>query len=211
MIVTYSPKRARKDARLRKEGVDKLRTRLSKSSRPKAVSQRGYARFLDFPKGQVVINDDKVEAAARWDGLSGIVAWGHDDTDARELVLQYRRLWQIEACFRNNKHDLKIRPIFHWAERRVRAHIAICYMAFCCLQHVRHRLRVQGHAMSADRIRRELNSLQISILTEQKTQRKYAVPSHALTDAKRIYRSVGLHWNEIPFAVDQKVRRAASK
>lgn len=51
VIVTYSPKRARKDMRLRKEGVDQLRTRLSKSSRPKAVSQRGYARFLDFPKG----------------------------------------------------------------------------------------------------------------------------------------------------------------
>ncbi len=123
VIVTYSSKRARKDLRRRKEGVDQLRTRLSKSSRPKAVSQRGYARFLDFPKGQVAINADKVEAAARWDGLSGIVAWGHDDADARELVLQYRRLWQIEACFRSNKHDLKIHPIFHWAElARARSH-----------------------------------------------------------------------------------------
>jgi len=28
------------------------------------------------------------------DGVSGIVAWGHDDTDARFLVMQYRRLWE---------------------------------------------------------------------------------------------------------------------
>ena len=85
------------------------------------------------------------------------------------MVRRYRRLWEIEACFRTNKHDLKIRPIYHWKPTRVRAHIAICYMAFCCVQHVRYRLRLLGHEMSADVIRRELNALQVSILVESPT------------------------------------------
>ena len=38
---------------------------------------------------------------------------------------------EIEACFRINKDDLGIRPIFHWKESRVRAHVTIGYMAFC--------------------------------------------------------------------------------
>ena len=29
--------------------------------------------------------------------------------------------------------------------RRIRAHIAICYMVFCCIQHLRHRLVRLGH------------------------------------------------------------------
>lgn len=206
-VVTFSPKRAAKDARLRAKGVEKLKKKLSKSKQVKSISNRGYARFLDIPNGQVKINEDKIEAAARWDGLGGIVAWGHDATDARQLVMQYRRLWQIEACFRTNKHDLKIRPIFHWAPKRIKAHIAICYMAFCCLQHLRHRLRIKGHDMSADVIRRELNSLQISILVERHSSKKYALPSKAKRDARRIYRSLGLEWNEVPFTMDSKPQR----
>ena len=42
------------------------------------------------------------------------------------------RLAEIEACFRTNKHDMKIRPIFHRNENRVRARIAIRCMAFRC-------------------------------------------------------------------------------
>jgi len=71
-----------------------------------------------------------VAEAARWDGLRGIVAWNCGETDPRDLVIQYRRLSEIEACFRTNRHDLAIRPVFHWKERRVRATVAIRHMAF---------------------------------------------------------------------------------
>jgi len=43
--------------------------------------------------------------------------------------MQYRRPWEIEACFRINRYNLRIRPVFHRVKRRVRAHIAIRYMA----------------------------------------------------------------------------------
>ena len=207
VIVTYSPRRARKDAHKRAEGIEKLNKRLQKSKQPKSVSQRGYARFLNFPEGQVAVDQNKVEKAARWDGIHGIVAWGLETSDPRELVRRYRRLWEIEACFRTNKHDLKIRPIYHWKPKRVRAHIAICYMVFCCVQHVRYRLRLLGHEMSADVIRRELNALQVSILVESPSQDQYGMPSRASSHAKRIYRSVGLSWNERPFAVSATGRK----
>ena len=158
----------------------------------------------------MAVDQNKVEKAARWDGIHGIVAWGLETSDPRELVRRYRRLWEIEACFRTNKHDLKIRPIYHWKPKRVRAHIAICYMAFCCVQHVRYRLRLLGHEMSADVIRRELNALQVSILVESPSQDQYGMPSRASSHAKRIYRSVGLSWNERPFAVSATGRKRKS-
>ncbi len=210
VIVTWSPKRARKDARQRAQGLERLRRRLAGSDRPASVAGRGYARFLAFPEGRIEIDGDKVAEAARWDGIGGIVAWGHDDADARFLVMQYRRLWEIEACFRVNKHDLRIRPVFHWVKRRVRAHIAICYMAFCCLQHLRHRLALSGHPMSPDVIRRELNALQISVLHRKGTEQKYAMPSRASAKARRIYRSLGLGWNEAPFRL-QPTRKTAAR
>ena len=125
-------------------------------------------------------------------------------------MIQYRRLSEIEACFRANKHDLKIRPIFHWRDRRIRTHIAICYMAFCCLQHLRHRLAARGRRMSPDRIRRAPHELEISILCETGGERKFGMPSGTNPDAGEIYRTLGLTWNRAQFVCAHAQRRGAA-
>jgi len=149
--------------------------------------------------GKVTLDAARIKEAARWDGLHAILVHGADDLPPAEAVARYRQLWEIEACFRTNKHDLKIRPVHHWKPRRIRAHVALCYMAFCCLQHVRKRLDMLGHPMSPARIRRELNALQVSILRRKGTSERYAMPSPITTDARRILKCVGLTWNEAPF------------
>ena len=34
------------------------------------------------------------------------------------LFARYHQLLEIEACFRTNKHDLKIRHVYHWTPQR---------------------------------------------------------------------------------------------
>ncbi len=102
------------------------------------------------------MNEAKVADAVRWDGLRGIMAWGCDGADPRDPVIQYRRLAETEACFRANRHDLGIRPVSHWKPKRVKTHIAVRYMAFRCLRHLRRRLATRGHPMSPDRCLRIL-------------------------------------------------------
>ena len=131
IAVTHSPKRARKDGCERENALEKLRMRIDKGEGPSSFSSRGTARHLKFPGGKVELCPRKIREEARWDGLRGIVAWGCGQADPQELIVQHRSLREIEACFRINKDDLGIRPIFHWKERRVRAHVAIGYMAFC--------------------------------------------------------------------------------
>lgn len=211
IIVTYAPARARKDAHKRDTALEKLQKKLTRSRKPATFSNRGQARFLSFPDtGDVEIDEARVREAARWDGLHAIVVHGADDLDPKEAIARYHQLWEIEACFRTNKHDLKIRPIYHWTPRRVRAHIAICYMAFCCLQHLRKRLKMLGHPMSPARIRRELNALQLSVLRRKGTDERYAMPSPVTTDAARILKCVGQTWNEAPFRMPPERTRKTS-
>ena len=173
IIVTWSPARARKDAHRRDKAIEKIQKKIRRSARPASFSSRGYSRFLSFPgDGKVTLE------AARWDGLHAILVHGADDLPPTEAVARSHQLREIEACFRTNKHDLKIRPVHHWTPRRVRAHIAICYMAFCCLQHLRKRLDMLGHPMSPARIRKALNALQVSILRRKGTSERYAMPPH---------------------------------
>ena len=143
--MTYSPTRARNDAHKRDKAIEKLQKKLKCSRKPASFSSRGYGRFLSFPDtGDVTIDEALIKDAAKWDGLHAILIHGADDLDTQDVIARYHQLWEIEACFRTNKHDLKIRPIYHWTPQRVRAHIAICYMAFCCLQHLRKRLKMLG-------------------------------------------------------------------
>jgi len=49
---------------------------------------------------------------------------------AASAVRAYKSLSQVERMFRTLKSvDLRIRPIYHWTEKRVRAHVFLCMLA----------------------------------------------------------------------------------
>ncbi len=52
-----------------------------------------------------------------------------DKASTAEIVRHYRALQRVERRFRVLKDFLGLRPIYHWTERRVRGHIAICVLA----------------------------------------------------------------------------------
>jgi len=52
------------------------------------------------------------------------------DLDAKTLWKRYIQLTDVEWAFRITKEELKIRPIWHQKENRVKSHILICFMAY---------------------------------------------------------------------------------
>jgi transposase len=60
---------------------------------------------------------------------------------AEETVLAYKRLAAVERAFRSIKTvDLKVRPIHHRLETRVRAHVLLCMLAYYVEWHMRRQL-----------------------------------------------------------------------
>ncbi len=53
------------------------------------------------------------------------------DTDAPTLWKRYTQLSDAEWAFRIDKQELQIRPIWHRREDRVKAHVLVCFLAFC--------------------------------------------------------------------------------
>ena len=51
--------------------------------------------------------------------------------DPATLWRYYMRLTEIEQAFKELKHDLAIRPVFHQREDRIEAHIFIAFIAYC--------------------------------------------------------------------------------
>ena len=210
IVVTWSQRRAARHRKQRLEGLGKLRAKLRRSDRPASLAGRGYGRFLKtVGEGVMKVDRDKVREAARWDGLRAIVAHGNAEMSALDLLERYRQLWHIERGFRTNKHDLRIRPVFHWTARRIRAHIAICYMAYCTLQHLLHRVRLLGYPMSPQELVRTLRKVEASVYRGVSDNGMYVAPGCITADARRLYRAVGLSWDPKPWKLPSASGEAA--
>lgn len=130
LVVSYSASRAVKDARNRDKGVARLEKAYSSGRLTKdKINKRGYNKFLEISKDvQVAISQEKITEDEKWDGLKGYIT--NTSLDAEEVVTQYHGLWVVERAFRISKGHLEMRPIFHFTERRIEAHVCICFIAY---------------------------------------------------------------------------------
>ncbi len=53
----------------------------------------------------------------------------------------YIQLTEVEQAFKELKHDLAVRPIFHRNEGRIEAHIFVAFLAYCLQVTLKARLR----------------------------------------------------------------------
>jgi len=87
--------------------------------------------------------DEVIAAEAALDGLYVIrTSLPKDRLDANAAVAAYKSLAHVERAFRSMKTvDLNVRPVFHYSEQRVRAHVFLCMLAYYVEWHMRARLK----------------------------------------------------------------------
>ena len=86
---------------------------------------------------------DAIAAEAALDGLYIVrTSVPATELDAEHTVRAYKGLSVVERAFRSLKTvDLKVRPIYHYAGARVRAHVFLCMLAYYVEWHMRQRLK----------------------------------------------------------------------
>ncbi len=214
LVVTHSQKRARKDKADREKGIKKLREKLEKSVSVKSqLSNQGYKKYLQLENSNkdenstcdlsIVLDEDKILEDAVWDGLKGLIVNKTSTLTNDEILTQYNNLWQVEESFRITKHDLKIRPVYHWKPSRVKAHLAISFAALFLVRHLEHRVRVQYKKLSPQYIRNLLLNTQTSILYSKAKKIKYAIPSQMKIETQKIYRLMDVERDRTPYIIEK--------
>ena len=85
--------------------------------------------------------EESIRAERRLDGIYVIrTSLAQEALGDRETVAAYKSLARVERAFRSMKSLLAVRPVFHWKERRVRAHLLLCMLAYYVEWHMRQRL-----------------------------------------------------------------------
>jgi transposase len=109
----------------------------------KVVNRYKMAKHFDITIGEDRLSfsrrEAEIAAEARLDGIYVIrTNVASERLDAPGAVSAYKGLAVVERDFRNMKAiDLDLRPIYHFTEDRVRAHVFLCMLAAYLLWHVR--------------------------------------------------------------------------
>lgn len=103
---------------------------------------------------------DAIEREAELDGIYVIrTSEPRETLSSEDAVRSYKNLAQVERAFRSLKGlDIRIRPIHHRTEDRVRAHIFICLLAYYVEWHLRQVLApllFDDERLATDRKRRD--------------------------------------------------------
>ena len=83
--------------------------------------------------GGVQLQWTKLESWREWARISEgcyLLRSNVTDWSGEELWRAYIQLTEAEAAFRVHKSDLQLRPIWHQKEKRVQAHILVCFLAY---------------------------------------------------------------------------------
>ena len=109
------------------------------------------SKFLEISKDvEVTISQERIAEDERWDGLKGYVT--NTDLRREDVIDQYHGLWVVEKAFRVSKGNLEMCPIFHFTERRIEAHICICFVAYKVYKELERAIRHAGIAISVDKV-----------------------------------------------------------
>jgi transposase len=98
----------------------------------------------------------RVTAAEEFDGCSCIFTTA-PRMSKEEMVAKYFDKDLVEKAFHDFKGVIKLRPVRHWLENRVRAHVFICYLSYLLLTLLNKHVKKLG--MTATSALEELDSL----------------------------------------------------
>lgn len=143
-VVCHNPQAAARDAAVRERMVGMLEEtiaasdRLSKEKRAElrgVISTKpGMARYLRVTSGGLLrVDVASVKAEAKLDGKY-LLRSSDPGLSAEDMALGYKQLLQVERGWRDMKHVIDLRPVYHRKEERIRAHVLLCWLALLLIR-----------------------------------------------------------------------------
>ena len=149
LVLSYSTQRAKKDKYNRTKAIQRLEDKIksSKTITKKDLKLSYYAKYIDLDdnnsKITFNINNQKIIEDEKLDGIKGFVT--NDFTlTANEIIEHYNNQYEVERAFRISKTDLKIRPIYHRLETRIKAHILISFVSYAIYKEFERKLKINN-------------------------------------------------------------------
>ena len=162
LIISYSSKRAEKDAKDRGRLIKKAEKLVANPSMFKAELKKGGKSFVaaDIDGNSLKLDAAKIAEQSLYDGYYGILS-SDPEISPEEAVSIHHGLWKIEESFRIMKSGLRSRPCFVWTPEHIKGHFVICYLALVLQRLLEKKLKERGIAGSSQAIQDSLNKANV--------------------------------------------------
>jgi hypothetical protein len=81
--------------------------------------------------------------------------------DPAQLWTFYIQLTEVEQAFKELKHDLAIRPIYHHKEERIEAHIFVAFLAYCLQVTLKYQLKRAAPGLTPRAVLEKFKTMQM--------------------------------------------------
>ena len=143
-VVCHNPDEAARDEAVRDQlvaqlsdaivGADTLSNTARATLAAELRAHPGYRRFLRItPGGLLRIDRSAVRAEARLDGKF-LLRTSDPTLTAEDVALAYKQLLEVERGWRDMKSTLELRPVYHHLQRRIHAHVLLCWLALLLIR-----------------------------------------------------------------------------
>lgn len=150
-IVCFNPERAKKDQQKREEIITKLKENLKTKGLKSLLISKEYAKYVTIKADKPKLNEERIKKEELFDGMF-VLTTNNEDLSAPEVVAAYKNLQKVERAFRCLKSELEIGPIYHYTEKRIRAHIMAAFLALVLRITLEKRLKEREKELSFSRI-----------------------------------------------------------
>lgn len=189
IIATYSDPRAARDKKKREEEMREAQALVENIAQLKQKMKRGKGLKWIKSEGSDEINyaidKEKVEKIAKYDGWKGIST--NSNMPSEEVIRRYYELFEVEHFFRAMKSEMMIRPIYHWTPKRIRGHIAMCFVSYMFLNYIRIKT---GESYGA--IKEGIKSMEVSEIKDKKNGGIYYLKGNINETGKKILKTLGI-------------------
>jgi transposase len=137
-VVCRNLEEARRDQHTREKWLQKIAEELEAiagkqgeariQAEAQLIAHPSMKRFIVRRHGRLEISRAKVKADEHLDGKF-MISSSDDELTADEIALYYKQLIEVERCWRDQKHILDLRPVYHRKEDRIRAHVLLSFLA----------------------------------------------------------------------------------
>jgi len=132
LILSFSQKRYVKEKHEMEKQLEKANHYLKHPSSAEIIKR---TKFLKGKKLGYELNQELIHKASLLLGIKGYYT-NCSNLSNEEVISHYKNLWHVEQTFRISKSDLKARPIFHFNEPAIKAHLLICFMALAIAKYI---------------------------------------------------------------------------
>ena len=186
-IVCRNDRQARKDEADRNAIVESLKEKIAKAP-AKLIGNKGYRSFLKVTKESVLLDEEKIKADAKFDGIWVLTT--NTKLKAKEVALKYKELWMVEQTFREMKSVIDTRPIYHKRDETIRGHVFCSFLALVLKKELDYKLVTQGLQFEWADIKQDLKALQEVTLAENGST--LAIRTECQGVCGKIFKAVGV-------------------